>query len=276
MRWCGWLLVFSLTAWDLYLVSRWVTYAFMVEHPIVEMRETSEIREVLRQSPRPVRLWSRGSNAATIEGVSAFPVYLGLGPREYFEEGLASDFKEDEQASDPVAVAKQVDWLRRNGVTHILSFSPLDETLWKAKLIYRGGDQLLSRVWARPGEPFYVYECVEAPGRVVDAQGQRLDVEEFEQTGNRLAFTTSPAVDTTVIVRELAYPGWRVTVDGVAVPSHVVDSMYRGVDVKAGKHRVEWTYHPRSLVTGLVVSGVALLGWLVVYLRSRPSAAGPQ
>lgn len=276
MRWCGWLLVFSLTSWDLYLVSRWVTYAFMVEHPIVEMRETSEIREVLRQSTRPVRLWSRGSNAATIEGVSAFPVYLGLGPREYFEEGLASDFKEDEQASDPVAVAKQVDWLRRNGVTHILSFEPLNESLWTAKLIYRGGDQLLSRVWARPDSPFYVYECIDAPGRVVDAQGQRMEVEEYEQSGNRLAFTISPAADTTVIVRELAYPGWRATVDGVEVPSQVVDSMYRGVEVKAGTHRIEWTYHPRSLVAGLIVSSLALLGWLVVYRRSRPSATGPQ
>ncbi len=271
MRWCGWLLIFSLTAWDLYLVSRWVTYAFMVDHPIVEMRETSEIREVLRQSARPVRLWSRGSNAATIEGVSAFPVYLGLGPREYFEEGLASDFKEDEQTSDPVAVAKQVDWLRRNGVTHILSFSPLDEALWKAKLIYRGGDQLLSRVWARSDSPFYLYECVDAPGRVVDSQGNRLEVEQFEHSANRVALTTSPTVDTKVVVRELAYPGWRVTVDGVEAPSQVVDSMYRGVDVKAGKHQIVWSYHPRSLVAGLVMSGLALLGWLVVFRRSGPS-----
>jgi hypothetical protein len=271
MRWCGWLLIFSLTAWDLYLVSRWVTYAFMVDHPIVEMRETSEIREVLRQSTRPVRLWSRGSNAATIEGYSAFPVYLGLGPREYFEEGLASGFKEDEQTSDPVAVSKQVDWLRRNGVTHILSFVPLDETLWKATLRYRGGDQLLSRVWARSDSPFYLYECVDAPGRVVDSQGNRLEVEQFEQSANRVALTTSPTVDTRVVVRELAYPGWRVTVDGVEAPSQVVDTMYRGVDVKAGKHQIAWSYYPRSLVAGLIMSGLALLGWLVVLRRSGRS-----
>lgn len=267
MRWCGWLLVFSLTAWDLYLVSRWVTYAVMVENPIIEMRETSEIREVLRQSKRPVRLWSRGSNAATIEGVSAFPVYLGLGPREYFEEGLASDFKEDEQTSDPAAVAKQVNWLRRNGVTHILSFVPLDEARWGIELKYRGLDQLLSRVWARFDSPLYLYECLDAPGRVVDAEGKLLAVEGFEQSANRLALTTSPAADTTVVVRELAYPGWRVTVDGVDAPSRVVDSMYRGVDVKAGNHRIEWTYHPRSLIVGLIVSGLALLGWLVVFRR---------
>ncbi len=271
MRWCGWLIVFSLTAWDLYLVSRWVTYAVMVQSPIVQMRETSEIRAVLSQSNRPVRLWSRGSNAATIEGFSAFPVYLGLGPREYFEKDLASDFREDEQASDPAAVAKQLEWLRRNGVTHILSFMPLDESLWGVQLKYRGLDQLLSRVWARFDSPLYLYECLDAPGRVVDAQGKRLEVEQFEQSANRVALTTSPTAAITVVVRELAYPGWRVTVDGVETPPQVVDSMYRGVEVQAGTHQIEWSYRPRSMLAGLAISGLALCGWCIVYRRVGPS-----
>jgi uncharacterized membrane protein YfhO len=78
-------------------------------------------------------------------------------------------------------------------------------------------------------------------------------------------------VDTKVVVRELAYPGWRVTVDGVEAPSQVVDTMYRGVDVKAGKHQIAWSYYPRSLVAGLIMSGLALLGWLVVLRRSGRS-----
>ena len=240
----------------------------MVESPIVARRETSEVRAVLSQSKLPVRLWSRGSNAATIEGVSAFPVYLGLGPREYFESSLASDYDEDQDLADPVAVARQVDWLRRNGVTHILSFVPLDESQWAVTLKYRGLDQLLSRVWARYDSPLYLYECVDAPGRVVEGQGHRLEVEQFEQSANRLSLTASPVTDTTVVVRELAYPGWEVTVDGVPAVSRVIDSMYRGVDVSSGTHRIEWTYHPRSLWLGLAVSGIALLAWIVVYRKA--------
>ena len=268
LRWCGWLLIVSLTSGDLLLVSRWVTYAFMRDFPsIASLRETSEVRSQLAQSQRPVRLWSRGQNAATIEGESAFPVYLGLGPREYFDSQLASDFNEDADLEDPAAVARQMNWLRRNGVTHILSFVPLDETQWSAKLVYRGLDQLLSRVWDRYENPLYLYECVAAPGRVVDGQGAPLAVGAFEQTANRLTLTVSPQTDTAVVVRELAYPGWEVTVDGVPTESRVVDSMYRGVDVAAGPHRIEWIYHPQSLWLGLAVSGATLLAWVVVYRK---------
>ncbi len=268
LRWYGWLIVVGLTTWDLHTVSRWVTYAVMLDQPILEHRQTSEIRTELARSGRPVRLWARGSNAATLLGVSAFPVYLGLGPREYFEAPLASNYHEDEDLGNPAAVAKQAEWLRRNGVTHVLSFVPLNETEWSARLVYLGLDQLLSRVWGRVTEPLYLYEIIEVSGRVVDEQGQLLEAGSFEESANRLTLTVSPAAETTVVVRELAYPGWEVAVDGVPATARVVDSMYRGVEVTAGPHRIEWTYRPRSLWLGLGVSGVGLLVWVVVYWKA--------
>ncbi len=277
LRGCGWLLIVALTAWDLFLVSRWVTYAFMRDYPaLTSLREESEVRKVLAQSKRPVRLWSRGQNAATIEGYSSFPVYVGLGPREYFDPQLASSYDEDKDLEDSAAVARQIDWLRHNGVTHILSFVPLSQGEWSVKLVYRGLDQVLTRAWDRDS-PLYLYECLDAPGRVVDGQGQRLDVESFEQTANRLTLTVSPKTDTTVVVRELAYPGWEVTVDGVSAESRVADAMYRAVDVPPGSHRIEWTYRPRSLWLGLGVSGLALLAWIVVYRKTsvRPETDNP-
>ena len=279
LRGCTWLLVIGLTTWDLHTVSRWVTYAVMLEEPILPMRETSEIREVSARSSRPVRLWARGSNAATLLGVSAFPVYLGLGPREYFEPPLATPYREDEDLTDPAAVTRQVAWLRRNGVTHVLSFVPLNEAEWSARLVYRGLDQMLTRAWGRWTEPLFVYELTNAPGRIVDGQGQPLAVSAFEQTANQLTLTVTPAQDTMIVVRELAYPGWEVRVDGVISESRVVDSMYRGVDVTAGSHRIEWTYRPRSLGLGLAVSGLMLLAWGVVYWKAgrslHPHAADP-
>ncbi|MFQ5732591.1 MAG: YfhO family protein, partial [Planctomycetaceae bacterium] len=69
---------------------------------------------------------------------------------------------------------------------------------------------------------------------------------------------------------DLAYPGWQATLDGDPVPTCVVDGMFRGVDVPAGRHEIVWRYRPRSFRIGMVVSlaTVVLLGGIAI-VRDR-------
>ena len=62
-----------------------------------------------------------------------------------------------------------------------------------------------------------------------------------------------------LVLSDVAYPGWKVTVDGDEQPIRRVDYLLRGVSVPAGTSRVEFSYEPASATAGAWLSGVALL-----------------
>lgn len=68
------------------------------------------------------------------------------------------------------------------------------------------------------------------------------------------------------VVSQRDASGWVVAVDGVDAEPLLIDGLFRGVAVPAGRHIVEWCYAPRSLalgallsVTGIMLAGVAIL-----------------
>ncbi|HVG25727.1 MAG TPA: hypothetical protein VND45_16340 [Thermoanaerobaculia bacterium] len=62
-----------------------------------------------------------------------------------------------------------------------------------------------------------------------------------------------------VVVLQQRAPGWRVSVDGIEAPDFAVDTIFRGAQVTRGHHEVVWTYRPRSLFFGALVTFVTLL-----------------
>jgi hypothetical protein len=77
-----------------------------------------------------------------------------------------------------------------------------------------------------------------------------------------------------VVVADLDYPGWKVSVDGRPAKGLVADGVLRAVDVPAGAHTVEWRFEPAAIRHGALLSGLTaiLLGaaCLVGVLR-RPT-----
>ena len=62
-----------------------------------------------------------------------------------------------------------------------------------------------------------------------------------------------------IAVLQQRAPGWEVSVDGVAARELAVDTVFRGVQVGRGYHEIVWTYRPRALFFGAIVTLITLL-----------------
>ncbi len=254
-----------LTILDLWWTPQAVSYAVSIPHPPIEDREQSPLRHWVREQTEPVRLYAPGANLPTVLGVSAVPVYMGLGPEEYFDPALtlppAADG--DFHTWSPERVA----WLRNAGVTHILSFEGLNQRGWPVDLVWAGFDPFLNRAWSRFQEPLWLYRLREAPGRLVfesedpdaiatlrEDHPLRVQVEAKSASGGRL------------ILKDLHYPGWEVTVNGQPAAGAVFGGMFRSVMLPAGKCDVVWRYRPAAVYWGGGLSGLAVLGLIAGFL----------
>ena len=63
-----------------------------------------------------------------------------------------------------------------------------------------------------------------------------------------------------LVLSEIAYPGWRVSVDGHPVESEVAHEVLRAVPLPVGEHVVVWRFRPRDLYLGLVLALLGLVG----------------
>jgi hypothetical protein len=71
-----------------------------------------------------------------------------------------------------------------------------------------------------------------------------------------------------VILSDLYYPGWELTIDGRPAPIYRVNRLMRGAAVPTGRHRLIYFYKPRSFRVGLVLSLFGLGSLAVLALAS--------
>jgi hypothetical protein len=252
--------VFALTIADLWVVSRFVTNAFLTWTPPISSIEHSPIRDYLSEWPEPVRLFCRGANVPTLLEVASTPTYLGLGPTVYFDplRKLPEPLPFRGDGTTGPVTPEQVDWLRRAGVTHVLSFTELDRT-WPAQLLWWGEDSFLNTTWARPRQPLYLYGLIGSRGRVAcepvdNANRVRITSYRTSEVVVEASISENAVGSAKVILTDLAFAGWTVTVDGQPAESVVVEGMYRGVDVAPGQHTIVWRYKPAAVWWGAAIS----------------------
>jgi hypothetical protein len=81
-----------------------------------------------------------------------------------------------------------------------------------------------------------------------------------------------------VILADVNYPGWTLTIDGKPAPILKANRTMRGAAVGAGRHRLVYRYEPRSLRLGASLSAAGLAGLLFASwwaARQRPSPHAP-
>jgi hypothetical protein len=251
-------------------------YADLVSDPPINHRFESEVRRVLSEYDGVARMFAPFQNLPTLTGFAMTPVYLGLGPAEYFDPAMTIP----KPAHDPATsdeTAAQVQWLQRAGVTHVLAEAPLDLSRWPATLVWQGFDPLLHRAWARQ-EPLYLYELEGSRGRVSmpdDAAGQVWIV---EYKPSRIVIQADATNPSDVVLTDLIWPGWELSINGTLAGTERVDGMFRGAPVEAGESRLIWTYAPASIRIGAAISlGTLclLLGWIAWSMRRGSGNAAP-
>jgi hypothetical protein len=81
---------------------------------------------------------------------------------------------------------------------------------------------------------------------------------------NKLTYSSNGLTDGFVVFSEIYYPdGWDITIDGKPAEMVRVNYVLRGMKIPAGKHNIEFYFHPESFYTGekisLASSGLLLL-----------------
>ena len=72
-----------------------------------------------------------------------------------------------------------------------------------------------------------------------------------------------------LVLTDLFYPGWTAKVDGSPVAIRRADYAFRAVSVPAGRHIVRFEYRPPAVITGAVLSGLAMVGCLALVWLGR-------
>lgn len=70
----------------------------------------------------------------------------------------------------------------------------------------------------------------------------------------------------TLVVRDSFYPGWRATIDSRPTAISVYQDIFRQITVPAGRHQVTFSYYPAYLYAGLVITSLTLsliMIWLI-------------
>jgi hypothetical protein len=95
------------------------------------------------------------------------------------------------------------------------------------------------------------------PGRaVLEAGGERLELEPEVETPSRLAFVL-PRGGERLTVRDAWFPGWEAEADGAPVPLLEAEGL-RAIPLRGNEKRVELHYRPQSFRAGLLLSLVSL------------------
>ncbi|MFP5245146.1 MAG: hypothetical protein ACLGH0_00535, partial [Thermoanaerobaculia bacterium] len=90
-------------------------------------------------------------------------------------------------------------------------------------------------------------------------QSQTVRRGDWKLDSSSARITINAPRDGILVLRQQWAPGWHVTVDGRDAEPLVIDDLYRGVEVRAGRHEVVWKYRPRSFLIGASMTLITLL-----------------
>lgn len=103
---------------------------------------------------------------------------------------------------------------------------------------------------------------------LLSSTGEHLsDIQYTEIDGSHIEFETNTSEESTLVIRNSWFPGWRAYVDGKEVPVNQYPPFFQGIDLLAGASTVTLTYVPIMLYAGGVLSLLTALFCVIVIAR---------
>jgi hypothetical protein len=258
-------LLCALTLPELQWSSRTIQDAVVVAQPPIAQMDTSWLRQTLAaDGESPNRLLAPGPNVGNLFGVSCIPQYLGIGPAVYQDSSLRPPMGA-ENSDEVYPRADTMAQLESLGISHILTLDPISRPSDELEELRPYPDTFLNAIWARGMKPCFLYRLRSEPKRVAaDPPDVMTSFQLLTVKANSVEIEVDLTAEASVILRELMYPGWTVTVDGAAAVANASDGIVRSVLVPAGTHNIRWTYNPTSFYLGAAISIVTLICLLAV------------
>jgi hypothetical protein len=115
--------------------------------------------------------------------------------------------------------------------------------------------------------------AVDAPaGAASSASSDKAAVEWIHRDTNSFQLRANAPAPSVLVASQIYYPGWKATIDGVAVPVVPADYALAAISLPSGTHDVRFFYAPSSIKIGGIASSSSILtmAFLAWYLRRRP------
>lgn len=184
-------------------------------------------------------------------------------------------------------------WLDRLAVSHVLidprdpsvqrgfSVWPVVQTLGSGRQLRENPKPMARLAWAQsiavePDNKAAIGHLVQTPPETtVLAQGLPHNtgaggaIQLLEDLPKRVVAAATTAAPAVLILRDALAPGWSATVDGQPQSIVRADGLFRAVAVPAGQHQIVWQFDPPGLRVGAVVSAVAWLAAIALWIVLR-------
>jgi hypothetical protein len=87
---------------------------------------------------------------------------------------------------------------------------------------------------------------------------------------NVLAVVVNTPQPAYLVLSETYYPGWQATIDGEPAPIYRANTAFRAVYIaEPGEHTVLLSFRPLSVIIGLAISGLTVVGLAAAFLKVR-------
>jgi len=117
----------------------------------------------------------------------------------------------------------------------------------------------------------YRFDAALPMAYVVMRSGGVAPVRALALDGSRVRVHADTADSGTLVLTQNDAPGWHVAVDGKEAQRLRAFGAFQAVSIPAGPHEIVWTYRPRSILLGGVVTFFALAALIMstVFVKHR-------